>query len=718
MRINEPVTNREIDYSGEKMLVSRTDPGGRITFVNQAFIEVSGYTEEELIGQPHNLIRHPDMPKEAFADLWATIKAGQSWEGLVKNRSKSGDYYWVLANVTPSVEDGKITGFISIRSKPSKEQAQAAEALYKTVREGRAKNIAIRGGMAVRTDRLTRIRTFLFHSIAGQLLNKFVMISILVAVVGWSGYAGMRNYDRALQRTVENTLLPLASLSQVTERLQEAAETVRVLTQEVANGQQTVDERAAQVRDDIAFVDTKLEALRKSPLGEKQSQLLDKFAHERDHLVSSGLQLGLAMARADQSNASAVNISGQLPKLLALVQSTEAELTQLQADVGRQQSEAMKSEIGYRLLIILGVGGAALLGAILLGWILLRRVQSPLRRIESHCDYIAHGDFRHVVEHEPMIEFQRTAALLRSMRAKLGYAQQEKEEVARHVEIRRRAELRKMADLLEQRLKTIVDGIGSSSETLLASAGALSGNAQATIAESGTASSLTSQVSGNVHEVSNASHELSASIAEISRQVSQSAKICRDAVEQASATDRTVRKLAEAASHIGDVVKLINDIASQTNLLALNATIEAARAGEMGKGFAVVAHEVKNLASQTAKATEEIGNQIGGIQSETAGAVAAIQAIGKTIETINELSAAIAGAVEEQGAATKAIAGSAEQAATGTASVSGNIAVVAKAATETGDTAGKVFEASTSLKEEARRLDTEINGFLKEIRAV
>ena len=130
MRNNGPVTNQEVELGDGDLLVSRTDASGIITFVNQKFIDISGFSEEELVGSPHNVVRHPGMPKEAYADLWTTIKAGKPWEGLVKNRTKSGDHYWVRANVTPLIEDGRISGYISIRSKPARFQVDLAERAY------------------------------------------------------------------------------------------------------------------------------------------------------------------------------------------------------------------------------------------------------------------------------------------------------------------------------------------------------------------------------------------------------------------------------------------------------------------------------------------------------------------------------------------------------------------------------------------------------------
>jgi methyl-accepting chemotaxis protein len=220
-----------------------------------------------------------------------------------------------------------------------------------------------------------------------------------------------------------------------------------------------------------------------------------------------------------------------------------------------------------------------------------------------------------------------------------------------------------------------------------------------------------------VQTVSAAAEELASSVAEIGRQVTQSAKVTESAALEAKRTNETVTGLVQAAAKIGEVVGLINDIASKTNLLALNATIEAARAGEAGKGFAVVASEVKSLANQTAKATEDIIDQITAIQAATNNAAGAIQSIGKTIGEINEISASIAGAIEEQSAATSEIARNVQQAAGATQEVSTNISGITEAAHHTGDAAGEVSAATGGLSREAETLRGEVAKFLKELRA-
>jgi methyl-accepting chemotaxis protein len=281
----------------------------------------------------------------------------------------------------------------------------------------------------------------------------------------------------------------------------------------------------------------------------------------------------------------------------------------------------------------------------------------------------------------------------------------------------RRADMQKLAGEFQAAVGNIVDAVSSASTQLETAAHSLTKTAETTQELSTSVAVASEQASANVNSVASASEQLAGSVNEIARQVRESSKIAHEAVAQAQKTDSRIAQLSQAAGRIGDVVKLITSVAEQTNLLALNATIEAARAGDAGKGFAVVAHEVKALAAQTAKATEEISHQIAGMQTATQESVAAINEIGETINRMSGIAAAIAETVEQQGAATQEISRSVQQAARGTTEVATSISSVSRGASETGSASTQVLSSAQSLSHQSGHLKTELDKFLTTIRA-
>jgi methyl-accepting chemotaxis protein len=293
----------------------------------------------------------------------------------------------------------------------------------------------------------------------------------------------------------------------------------------------------------------------------------------------------------------------------------------------------------------------------------------------------------------------------------------EQQATEKRIAEQRKADMFKLADDFESAVGEIVETVSSASTELEASAGTLTSTAEHAQELTTAVAAASEEASTNVQSVASATEELSSSVTEISRQVQQSARMANEAVDQARKTNDRVGALSKAAGRIGDVVALINTIAAQTNLLALNATIEAARAGTAGRGFAVVASEVKALAEQTAKATDEIGQQITGIQAATEESVGAIKEISDTIEKLSEISSAIAAAVEEQGAATQEISRNVQQAAQGTQEVSSNITNVQRGASETGSASSQVLAAAQMLSGDSNRLKLEVGKFLNSVRA-
>jgi methyl-accepting chemotaxis protein len=267
------------------------------------------------------------------------------------------------------------------------------------------------------------------------------------------------------------------------------------------------------------------------------------------------------------------------------------------------------------------------------------------------------------------------------------------------------------------RFRVIITSLSTASSELEVTARTLSDNAGNTTRLATVVANASEDASNNVQSVASATEELAGSVREISQQVQESNRIAASAVKQADETDSRINALSQAANRIGDVIKLITSVAEQTNLLALNATIEAARAGEAGRGFAVVAQEVKALAAQTARATDEIGIQIAGMQTATQEAVGSIKMISSTIGKISEITSAISAAIEEQGAATQEISGNIQRTADGTAHVAGTIAEVSQGANQTGAASSQLLSSARQLSDSTTSLQAEIDGFLKSIAA-
>jgi methyl-accepting chemotaxis protein len=369
-------------------------------------------------------------------------------------------------------------------------------------------------------------------------------------------------------------------------------------------------------------------------------------------------------------------------------------------------------------LVLWAVGLVIGLGA---GAFVVFGISGPLRGLTSAMQSIAGGrldaNIPSIGRANEIGDMARTLVVFRDGLAEAERLRTEQSAKDRAVGERMAQERREIADRFMATMGALARGFVKSSGDVAGAASDLSATAEETSRQAGSVAAAANDAAANVQTVAASSEELAASVHEITGRVGQSTEVAQAAAEEAANTEANIRLLSQAAEKIGDVVELIKDIAGQTNLLALNATIEAARAGEAGKGFAVVASEVKQLAAQTAKATDEIALKIGEIQSATAETVGSISRIVRTIGSIREVTSSIAGAVTQQGAAAQEISENTHRAAQGAAQVTDNIAGVGRAAETTGTAANRLMNLSADLSSQADELTRQVESFVATLRA-
>jgi methyl-accepting chemotaxis protein len=447
---------------------------------------------------------------------------------------------------------------------------------------------------------------------------------------------------------------------------------------------------------------------------DRASANTDKFTEFRTETVRRGIASGGPAAREYGDNdENRTNRQSLNKEIEALAKSTNAEIASLKTDLDAFYRSKMLQLI---VLAVVGVAVSVSLSMVTVIGFIARPIASLTRVMrqlaEGASDIIVPGAQRG----DELGEMSRAVLVFQESMAREQKLQQSRRS-EEETKDRRRTALDALIKDFGNEIDKVVRAVGGSAQEVKGTAEKLSVTVEETALLTSKVANAADKASGNVQTVAAASEELHASIDEISRQVTRSAQIAQKAVSETAATDTSVAALSAAGQKIGEVVQLIQNIASQTNLLALNATIEAARAGDAGRGFAVVASEVKSLATQTAKATEEIAEQVSAIQSATDSVVAAFRSTGTTISEMSEIAAAISSAIEEQGAATREIAGNIQQAASGTNAVSNNISTVQKATSGNGETAIQMLTTAVTLSSEAEALRHRVDEFVVAVRA-
>jgi len=485
-------------------------------------------------------------------------------------------------------------------------------------------------------------------------------------------------------------------------------------TADAAEERRELDNLLVQFRESAAEATAMLDG---NPLGARLPAFIQRF--EVLHRAASE---GLALSAEGKNAAAVAHLRRNFTPVL-LAQRNEVrdfgDAVMREAQTTSDNLDAAADDARDRAMYL---AAGLLAGVIALAvWIVMKGVVGPVRNLTATMDTMAGGrlnvDVPGTGNGDELGTMARSVETFRQGLVEVERLKAEQETLKQRAEADKRQAMNALADRFQGSVGSVVQALSSASTELTAAAGSMASIAEETSRQATTVASASEQATTNVQTVASAAEELSSSVSEISRQVSQSTQIAGQAMNEVEQTNRSVQGLTASVSRISEVVRLISEIASQTNLLALNATIEAARAGDAGKGFAVVASEVKHLATQTARATEDISGRISEIQAATGQSVEAIGRINTVIQQMNEISLTIASAVEEQGAATQEIARNVAQAADGTQLVSSNILAVTQASAETGTAASQVQSSSAEVAQQAEGLRHEVNVFLNEVRA-
>ena len=597
MRNNQPVTQQEYPLTEETVLISRSDLKGNVTYANPTFVEVSGYSRDELIGAPHNLIRHPDMPEAAFADLWKTLKSGTTWQGLVKNRRKNGDHYWVHATLAPLRDGDRIVGYTSVRRKASPKAVAKAEKVYAEMREkGKSRHYTLVRG-AIRRKGLTGIISrFKFTSLRAKLIGMVLASVLLLGMAGALGIYGLVASGERLTTLSRSGLDNVASLQHIEQTVGQVLDQLEPAVRNPRSVEADELSEALAVRLDN--LQARWEAYEANE--DADSQALASFGTTLDNwsggveqattALVDGNGFGAFEALNDVVLPSTSTLREQASQLVENERSAAEEML-AEAEQGRQQMLVAQ-------LVLVGLGALIMVG---LSVLILKSVMRSLAGARYVTFQIAAGNLAARERRQTGDELGELLYSLDTMRFSLSG----------------------IVGDVENRVSVVTPAI------------------QQIAAENEELASRTEQQASSLQETASSMEEMTSTVqqnTDNARQASElavrNAKSTQETGEQMQQLVERMQRIAQSAEKMTEMISVIDGIAFQTNILALNASVEAARAGEHGRGFAVVASEVRNLAGRSAEAAQEIRRMIDSTTQEVTGGRSAVEVAEKAIDSV------------------------------------------------------------------------------------
>lgn len=667
MRNNQPVTNQEYRLDEDDVLISRSDLNGDITYANPAFIAVSGYSHAELIGAPHSLLRHPDMPSGLFEDMWKTLKAGHTWQGILKNRCKNGSFYWVQATVAPLRDAERVVGYTSVRRHASERDIRRAERVYAAMlHKGKVRGIKIEKGVIQRTGLAGWLGRFSFTSMQAKLMGMVLTSVVLLVIAGGLGVYGLVVSGERLTQLNQSGLEDVASLQSIE----------RLVNQAVNNLEPAVrNPRSA----DLAALKTNWEANEERILSHwqgysnsEQTSLpgVEQFRQELEQWRTgidntyTALENREGFAAFEHFNDGVVPLLSDIQASADTLVANERELAgNLMAAAERGQQQMLIAQAG---VLAVGIGLMVLLSALILKSLV--RSLNDARRVAFQ---IAAGNLAARITQVRQDELGDLLSSIRTMRVSLSGIVSE----------------------IEQRVRVVTPA------------------AQRIAKENEDLASRTEQQASSLQETASSMDEITATVQQNTDNARQASKLAvenanatRDTGEQMQKLVQRMERIADRSAKMNEIIGVIDGIAFQTNILALNASVEAARAGEAGRGFAVVAGEVRQLAGRSADAASEIRQLIDASNSEIKGGSEAVQEAESSIEKVVAQVMKVSDLMEE-------ITQASEEQSSGIAQINTAVAEMDDVTQQNASRVQSIAESASQLTQQAHELANVVAAF-------